>query len=86
MKRAIHAPVNVDWTECSNVNVFPNGDASLPSALTVLPNVIEKSNRSVVVHGLAVSLYWRRCRLFSTLIFWATCVGFHFDCGRVSTV
>jgi hypothetical protein len=53
VKKAIHAPINVDWEECSNVNVFPHGDASLPSAFTVLPNVIEKSNRSVIVHGLA---------------------------------
>ena len=54
VKRAIHAPVNVTWTECSNVNVFPNGDASLPPAVSgVLPNVIEKSKRAVVVHGLA---------------------------------
>lgn len=56
VKRAIHAPVNVDWAECSNVNVFPNGDGSPPSALSVLPNVIEKSQRSVIVHGLAVSM------------------------------
>ena len=53
VKKAIHAPVNVTWTECSNVNVFPHGDASPPSALTVLPSVIEKSERSVIVHGLA---------------------------------
>ncbi|KAJ6579578.1 alpha/beta-hydrolase [Mycena vulgaris] len=53
VKLAIHAPTSVDWTECSNVRVFPRGDASLPSALSVLPNVIEKSVRTVIVHGLA---------------------------------
>ncbi|KIJ33176.1 hypothetical protein M422DRAFT_183566 [Sphaerobolus stellatus SS14] len=53
VKQAIHAPTNVDWVECSNINVFPHGDASMPSALTVLPNVIEKSKRAVIVHGLA---------------------------------
>ena len=53
VKKAIHAPVNQTWVECSNINVFPNGDASLPPAFTVLPDVIEKSNRSVVIHGLA---------------------------------
>uniref|UniRef100_A0A0W0FQN8 Carboxypeptidase n=1 Tax=Moniliophthora roreri TaxID=221103 RepID=A0A0W0FQN8_MONRR len=53
VKRAIHAPVNVTWTECSDVDVFPTGDASDPSAWVVLPNVIEKSQRTVVVHGLA---------------------------------
>ncbi|KIY43594.1 alpha/beta-hydrolase [Fistulina hepatica ATCC 64428] len=53
VKEAIHAPVYVNWTDCSTVNVFPDGDSSLPSAMSVLPNVIEKSNRSVIVHGLA---------------------------------
>ncbi|KAJ3773603.1 alpha/beta-hydrolase [Lentinula raphanica] len=53
VKLAIHAPVDVDWTECSNVDVFPRGDSSLPPAFTVLPNVIEKSERSVIAHGLA---------------------------------
>ncbi|KAF8646719.1 hypothetical protein AX16_007093 [Volvariella volvacea WC 439] len=53
VKAAIHAPADVDWEECSNVNVFPRGDRSLPSALSVLPSVIEKSQRSVIIHGLA---------------------------------
>ncbi|KAI0729999.1 Alpha/Beta hydrolase protein [Fomitopsis betulina] len=53
VKAAIHAPLDVDWTECSNVNVFPNGDSSLPPALSVLPSVIERSERAVIVHGLA---------------------------------
>ncbi|KAI9512753.1 Alpha/Beta hydrolase protein [Russula earlei] len=52
VKAAIHAPPDVNWTLCTDVNVFPKGDASLPPALTVLPNVIEKSTRSVIVHGL----------------------------------
>lgn len=51
VKAAIHAPADVDWVVCSE-NVFPNGDSSLPPAFTVLPNVIEKSKRSVIVHGL----------------------------------
>jgi len=46
------SPATVTWAECSDINVFPHGDASLPPAFTVLPNVIEKSNRSVIVHGL----------------------------------
>jgi len=53
VKKAIHVPVNVTWSECSNIDVFANGDASLPPAFTVLPDVIAKSNRSVIVHGLA---------------------------------
>jgi len=53
VKEAIHAPVDTEWTECSNANVFPNGDGSLPSVFTVLPNVIEKSKRTIIAHGLA---------------------------------
>lgn len=55
VKQAIHAPVDVTWGECADENrpVFPNGDNSLPSGLTVIPNIIEKSERSVIVHGLA---------------------------------
>lgn len=52
VKKAIHAPVNQTWLECSDINVFPNGDASLPPTFTVLPGVIEKSDRSVIIHGL----------------------------------
>jgi hypothetical protein len=56
VKEAIHAPTNVTWKECSG-RVFPAGpgghDGSAPSALTVLPGVIEKSNRTVIMHGLA---------------------------------
>ncbi|KAI0640566.1 alpha/beta-hydrolase [Trametes meyenii] len=53
VKKAIHAPLNVTWAECSDINVFPRGDHSLPPAFTVLPSVIEKSERAVIVHGLA---------------------------------
>ena len=56
----IHAP-HIDWVTCSNGAVYSNGtvgfpgrDQSVASTLSVLPNVIEKSVRTVVVHGLAV--------------------------------
>ncbi|KIL59167.1 hypothetical protein M378DRAFT_169680 [Amanita muscaria Koide BX008] len=52
VKKAIHAPLNTTWAECSNVNVFPNGDASLPPVFSVLPSVIEKSKRAIILHGL----------------------------------
>lgn len=53
VKKAIHAPANVNWIECANGPVFLLRDQSLPPALTVLPSVIEKSERAVIVHGLA---------------------------------
>jgi len=52
VKAAIHAP-NVTWLECASREVFPNGDASPPPAFSVLPSVIEKNNRTVIIHGLA---------------------------------
>ncbi|KAF9783688.1 alpha/beta-hydrolase [Thelephora terrestris] len=52
VKQAIHAPVNQTWAECSEIDVFPNGDASLPPAFTVLPDVIQRSSRSIIIHGL----------------------------------
>jgi carboxypeptidase D len=53
VKKAINAPLDVKWEECSSVNVFPTGDKSPSSALSVLPGVIEKSKRTVIIHGLA---------------------------------
>ena len=44
--------LDVEWTECANIEVFPNGDTSLPSAFTVFPNVIQKRKRSVIARGL----------------------------------
>ena len=40
VKEAIHAPLDTHWTECSNGDVFPNGDQSLPPAPTALPIMI----------------------------------------------
>ncbi|KAF8671642.1 Alpha beta-hydrolase [Rhizoctonia solani] len=52
---AIHAP-HINWSECSSINVFVNGtDTSIPPMLSVMPNVIEKSERTVVMHGGIVS-------------------------------
>lgn len=57
---AIHAP-HINWMSCTDNNVYVNtttgrgiNDQSIPSTLSVLPNVIEKSVRTVIVHGLAV--------------------------------
>ena len=52
VQTAIHAPTTSNWAVCMP-GVFPHGDASLPPAFTVLQNVIEKNNRTVIVHGLA---------------------------------
>jgi len=54
VKKVLHAPQNVSWAECSNGPVFVrNEDTSQPPTFTVLPGVIEKSKRTVIVHGLA---------------------------------
>ncbi|QRW08961.1 Serine carboxypeptidase [Ceratobasidium sp. AG-Ba] len=47
----IHAP-HINWAECSAIDVFVNGtDRSIPTMLSVMPNVIDKSERTVVMHG-----------------------------------
>ncbi|KAF8895695.1 alpha/beta-hydrolase [Gymnopilus junonius] len=56
---AIHAP-HITWTSCTNTDVYinattgaPGSDTSIPSTLSILPNVIDKSIRTVIAHGLA---------------------------------
>ena len=51
------------WKTCNHAvyadpktGVLSENDPSVPSALSVLPNVIEKSERVAIVHGLAVCL------------------------------
>ena len=58
MQDAIHAP-HINWVDCTDESVYVNtttgqpiNDQSIPSTLSVLPNVIEKSVRTVIVHGL----------------------------------
>ncbi|KAI0251528.1 Alpha/Beta hydrolase protein [Lactifluus subvellereus] len=55
VKAAIHAPEDVQWTECGAVpSVFvPPGDTSPPAADQVLPRVIARSARTVITTGLA---------------------------------
>jgi carboxypeptidase D len=56
VKKAFNAP-DVNWMECTNVNVFPNGpggnDASVPSGTYggPLPSVIERSERTIISHA-----------------------------------
>ena len=55
VKKLLHVPSDVDWRLCTEIDhdVFVDRtDNSLPSAFTVLPNVIEKNKRTVIMHGL----------------------------------
>ena len=58
VKRAINAPVNTHWYECSPDNVFntstglsTDANAGVYSSTSVLPKVIEGSKRTVIGHG-----------------------------------
>lgn len=43
----------MDWEECSAIDVFVNGtDNSPPTGLSVLPGVIERTERTVIGHGI----------------------------------
>ncbi|KAF2488513.1 carboxypeptidase D [Lophium mytilinum] len=48
VQKAINAPVQ-EWEECSNGVL--DTDTSPPSGLSVLPKVIERTKRTVIVHG-----------------------------------
>jgi carboxypeptidase D len=51
VQKAINAP-QIEWAECTNTDVFLNNtDNSLPSGLSVLPGVIERSKRTIIGHG-----------------------------------
>lgn len=56
VKSAIHAPTDQAWALCSSDPVFATSsgrDTSTWSALSVLPSVLERNQRSVIMHGLA---------------------------------
>ncbi|KAK7024450.1 hypothetical protein VNI00_016301 [Paramarasmius palmivorus] len=81
VKKAIHAPTNVTWNECNGSDaVFPSGDNSDPVAWKVLPNVIQKSNRTVIAHGLADFFYMAEgARIVIQNMTWNGMQGFQTD-------
>ncbi|KAM5441391.1 putative carboxypeptidase D [Microsporum ferrugineum] len=51
VQKAINAPLQ-KWTECSEHPVFVDGkDNSQPSSFTIIPDIIEKSPRTIIAHG-----------------------------------
>jgi len=77
VQAAINAP-RIEWAECTNTNVFVNGtDNSPPSALSVLPGVIEKSDRVIIGHGiLDMILIWNGTLLAIQNMTWNGAQGF----------
>ena len=53
VKAAIHAPENVQWTECTNPVFTGDGDTSPPASWTILPQLLKRGVPVVVVTGLA---------------------------------
>ncbi|KAK8071722.1 hypothetical protein PG996_005070 [Apiospora saccharicola] len=51
VKEALHAPLDKTWMLCSSMQVFPNGDDSLPSNQLAIPNVIDHTQNVMLVHG-----------------------------------
>lgn len=52
VQTAIHAPPTNYFICSSGPNLFPTGDASIPSGLGPLPSVIERTNNTIISHGL----------------------------------
>ncbi|KAL7270999.1 hypothetical protein RUND412_006276 [Rhizina undulata] len=51
VQTAINAPAT-HWATCSSINVYVNGtDNSPPVALSILPGLIEKNERTIIGHG-----------------------------------
>ena len=77
VQKAINAPVG-QWDECTEVDVFVNGtDNSLPSALSVLPKVIEHADRVVIGHGiLDMVLIWNGTLIATQNMTWNGAQGF----------
>lgn len=77
MQLAINAPVQ-EWLECTNVDVFLNGtDNSDPSALSVLPGVIERADRVIIAHGLLdMVLIWNGTLIATQNMTWNGAQGF----------
>ena len=52
VQKAINAPMQ-EWAECTPKEVFVNNqDNSPPSGLSVLPSVIERTNKTIIAHGM----------------------------------
>lgn len=51
VQRAINAPPT-DYSICGDDSLFPKGDQSVPSALSVIPGVIERTNNVIIGHGM----------------------------------
>ena len=53
VKKAINAPLDVDWSICSNDPVFvDDNDKSDPSSFHAIPSVIDRTGNVMISHGL----------------------------------
>ncbi|KAF8160848.1 alpha/beta-hydrolase [Crassisporium funariophilum] len=84
VQTALHAP-HIVWNSCADNAVYidpvtgaQGRDTSIPSTLSVLPNVIDKSVRTVIVHGLAdFILIAEGTRIAIQNMTWGGAQGFH---------
>lgn len=51
VKAAMHAPADIEWSECSGPVFVNNDDTSVDAIQHVLPQVIEATNRVLVANG-----------------------------------
>ena len=77
VQKAINAPIK-EWFECSPIDVFVDGvDNSPPSALSILPNVIENADRVIIGHGLLdMILLWNGTLIATQNMTWNGAQGF----------
>lgn len=51
VKKAINAPVDIDWEQCGGPVFVGDGDQSPPSSETVLGSVIDRTKNVIIGHG-----------------------------------
>ncbi|UNI23812.1 Carboxypeptidase D [Purpureocillium takamizusanense] len=51
VKMAIHAPLDVTWSLCTDRTIFPHGDASSDPGQRELPQVIDATKNVIIVQG-----------------------------------
>ena len=77
VQKAVNAPVK-EWNECTSTDVFVGGtDNSKPSGLSILPHVIENSDRVIIGHGLLdMILIWNGTLIATQNMTWNGAQGF----------
>lgn len=89
VKKAFNIVGDKRWVGCvpSGKNIFPNGDQTPPPVLTVLPDVIKHTNRTILAQGnLDAVLFMEGARLSLQNLTWNGSLGFHKPIDQIFSI